>query len=171
MKRDIFYRLAKEEGWRARSAYKLLHIDEEFDILSNVSNVVDLCAAPGSWSQLLQRNLIFQGKKHGTMTAEQLKNLNTKIVAVDLQVMAPLEGVIQIQGDITKEQTAMEIIHHFDGKLADLVVCDGAPDVTGELNVHYLIICSCNYNLTIRLTHSGRVSSLATSFSGMLLKN
>lgn len=45
--------------------------------------------------------------------------------------MAPLDGVIEIQGDITKESTADEIIAHFEGKLADIVVCDGAPDVTG----------------------------------------
>ncbi|KAG8546994.1 hypothetical protein GDO81_029353 [Engystomops pustulosus] len=54
-----------------------------------------------------------------------------KIVAVDLQAMAPLPGVIQIQGDITKVSTAHEIIRHFKGEPADLVVCDGAPDVTG----------------------------------------
>ena len=73
-KRDIYYRLAKEEGWRARSAYKLLHIDEEYGILSGiiyerriavygipcitgVKQVVDLCAAPGSWSQVLSKRL------------------------------------------------------------------------------------------------------------------
>lgn len=52
-KRDIYYRKAKEEGWRARSAFKLLQIDEEFSILDGVHHVVDLCAAPGSWSQVL----------------------------------------------------------------------------------------------------------------------
>ena len=51
-KRDIYYRKAKEEGWRARSAFKLLQIDEEFSILEGVHHVVDLCAAPGSWSQV-----------------------------------------------------------------------------------------------------------------------
>lgn len=51
-----------------------------------------------------------------------------KIVAVDLQAMAPLPGVVQIQGDITKLCTAEEIIGHFKGENADLVVCDGAPD-------------------------------------------
>jgi tRNA (cytidine32/guanosine34-2'-O)-methyltransferase len=54
-KRDIYYRLAKEGGWRARSAFKLLHINEEFDIFHGVTSVVDLCAAPGSWSQVLSR--------------------------------------------------------------------------------------------------------------------
>jgi tRNA (cytidine32/guanosine34-2'-O)-methyltransferase len=56
-KRDIYYRLAKEEGWRARSAFKLLQIDEEFQLFHNVVRAVDLCAAPGSWSQVLSRTL------------------------------------------------------------------------------------------------------------------
>jgi tRNA (cytidine32/guanosine34-2'-O)-methyltransferase len=51
-KRDIFYRKAKEDGFRARSAYKLLHVDEQFGIFAGVSRCVDLCAAPGSWSQV-----------------------------------------------------------------------------------------------------------------------
>ena len=51
-----------------------------------------------------------------------------KIVAVDLQPMAPIEGIVQIQGDITSEDTAREVIAHFDGHPADLVVSDGAPD-------------------------------------------
>jgi hypothetical protein len=56
-KRDIYYRRAKEEGWRARSAFKLLQIDEVFHIFEGVHRVVDLCAAPGSWSQVLSRQL------------------------------------------------------------------------------------------------------------------
>lgn len=118
-KRDIYYRLAKERGYRARSAFKLLHIDEEFNLFHDVKKVVDLCAAPGSWSQVLSEQL------------NAVKDEKVKIVAVDLQQMAPLPGVTQIQGDITKESTAREIIHHFKGSQADLVVCDGAPDVTG----------------------------------------
>lgn len=60
--------------------------------------------------------------------ADPKKNENVKLVAVDLQPMAPLPGIIQIQGDITKYSTAQEIITHFEGEKADLVVCDGAPD-------------------------------------------
>jgi len=57
-KRDVYYRLAKEEGWRARSAFKLLHLDEEFSLLHDgIKRVVDLCAAPGSWSQVLTKKL------------------------------------------------------------------------------------------------------------------
>ena len=51
-KRDIYYRKAKELGYRARSAFKLIQIDEEYKIFEGVQKVVDLCAAPGSWSQV-----------------------------------------------------------------------------------------------------------------------
>ena len=112
---------------RARSAFKLLHIDEEFDILRNAKRVVDLCAAPGSWSQVLSKKLL--PHLHDSQACGRTED--AKIVAVDLQSMAPLPGVVQIQGDITKTSTAERIISNFDGQKADLVVCDGAPDVTG----------------------------------------
>ncbi|XP_015126678.1 putative tRNA (cytidine(32)/guanosine(34)-2'-O)-methyltransferase isoform X2 [Diachasma alloeum] len=135
-KRDIYYRKAKEEGWRARSAFKLLQIDSEFEILKGVTKAVDLCAAPGSWSQVLSRKLnenyrLALEKQETPEKPEPLESDRPKIIAVDLQAMAPLEGVIQIQGDITKTSTAEEIIRHFGNTKADLVVCDGAPDVTG----------------------------------------
>ncbi|KAI7862122.1 FtsJ-like methyltransferase-domain-containing protein [Spinellus fusiger] len=123
-KRDVYYRLAKEQGWRARSAFKLLQLDEEFELLQGVHRAVDLCAAPGSWSQVLSQRL---KQNHEQEPQEQ----EPKIVAVDLQAMAPLDGVTQLQGDITKKSTAEQIISYFEGELADIVVCDGAPDVTG----------------------------------------
>ncbi|XP_056137754.1 putative tRNA (cytidine(32)/guanosine(34)-2'-O)-methyltransferase [Lampris incognitus] len=129
-KRDIYYRLAKEEGWRARSAFKLLQLDEEFGLFKGVKRAVDLCAAPGSWSQVLSRKLRVK-ISDGDGGSEEVRSEEVKIVAVDLQAMAPLPGVTQIQGDITKISTAQEIIRHFEGQPADLVVCDGAPDVTG----------------------------------------
>ena len=80
-----------------------------------VKKVVDLCAAPGSWSQVL-------AKKLEANKAES----DVKIVAVDLQAMAPLPGVLTLQGDITKLETAKKIVGYFQGETADLVVCDGA---------------------------------------------
>ncbi|CAH8593191.1 unnamed protein product [Schistosoma turkestanicum] len=157
-KRDIYYRLAKEEGWRARSAYKLLQIDDEYGILSSPENtslerVVDLCAAPGSWSQVLSKRL-WESK-----TPEEQKSV--KIVAVDLQAMAPIPGVIQIQGDITSQNTAQRIIKHFDGKLAQLVVCDGAPDVTG---LHDLDEYVQSHLILAALTICSRVLELGGTF-------
>jgi tRNA (cytidine32/guanosine34-2'-O)-methyltransferase len=121
-KRDVFYRRAKETGYRARSAFKLLQIDSEFHVFDGVERAVDLCAAPGSWSQVLADKL------HSHPDGEPTNN---SIVAVDLQPMAPLDGVTCLQGDITSLDTAQAIIHHFLGSRAQLVVCDGAPDVTG----------------------------------------
>ncbi|KAE8654263.1 putative tRNA (cytidine(32)/guanosine(34)-2'-O)-methyltransferase [Hibiscus syriacus] len=121
---DIYYRKAKEEGWRARSAFKLFQIDEEFNSFQGVKRVVDLCAAPGSWSLVLSRKLYLPAKQSPASKDGELP----LIVAIDLQPMAPIEGVIQVQGDITNARTAEMVIRHFDGCEADLV-CDGAPDV------------------------------------------
>jgi len=122
-KRDVYYRLAKEQGWRARSAFKLMQIDEQFGLFDGVTRAVDLCAAPGSWSQVLSKRL------YADKSAADRDRV--KIVAVDLQSMAPLPGVTQLKGDITKESTANEILGQFGDQPVDLVVFDGAPDVTG----------------------------------------
>jgi len=127
-KRDVFYRRAKESGFRARSAFKLLQIDEEFNIFMNdklkVVRAVDLCAAPGSWSQVLSDKLL-------NCNDDENDDNKPKIIAVDLQPMSPLPGVLCMQGDITSVETAQAIIKNFQGERAEIVVCDGAPDVTG----------------------------------------
>jgi tRNA (cytidine32/guanosine34-2'-O)-methyltransferase len=136
-KRDVFYRRAKEKGYRARSAFKLLQLDSEFNLFEGVTRAVDLCAAPGSWSQVLSDKLI-------ASRPESFDDGSTRIVAVDLQPMAPIDGVLCIQGDITSYETAQAILEPFgcnnngksqdstkDGNRAELVICDGAPDVTG----------------------------------------
>ncbi|KAI7945194.1 hypothetical protein MJO28_010889 [Puccinia striiformis f. sp. tritici] len=148
-KRDIYYRLGKSEGYRARSAYKLIHLDEQYGLFNNpnqvVNRVIDLCAAPGSWSQVLVKKL---------NESRSSQNEPAKIVAVDLQPMAPIDGVIQIVGDITKLETATNILSHFEGEKADLVVCDGAPDVTGlhdldEFVQSQLLLAALNITLSV----------------------
>lgn len=167
-KRDAYYRLAKEEGWRARSAYKLLQIDEEFNLFEGVTRVVDLCAAPGSWSQVLSRVLIKgetfgragweqkqaatrrhvlglekEGKEDAAAAVQQPKpRENVRIVAIDLQPMSPLEGVTTMRADITHPSTIPLMLKALDpdtydpnsatsSSPVDLVISDGAPDVTG----------------------------------------
>ena len=135
--RDLYYRKAKEVGFRARSAFKLLQIDENFGLFQGVTRAVDLCAAPGSWSQVLATRLYPPGGGGGGASSSSSSNAAAaphepeRIIAVDLQEMAPIPGVRQLQGDITAQATATTIIGHFGGQRADLVVCDGAPDVTG----------------------------------------
>lgn len=121
-KRDLYYRKAKEEGYRARSAYKLLQLNDNFHFLDDpeLKRVVDLCAAPGSWSQVLSRKL-FENPEHE----------HRRIVAVDLQTMSPIDHVTTLQADITHPRTLRRILALFGDEPADLVVSDGAPDVTG----------------------------------------
>jgi tRNA (cytidine32/guanosine34-2'-O)-methyltransferase len=110
----------KSEGYRARSAYKLLHLDEEFDLFRGVKVACDFCAAPGSWSQVLSRKLRPSGKKDPA-----------KIVSIDLQPMAPLPGVTVLHADITIPSTLEKMMDAMEDEKADLVICDGAPEVTG----------------------------------------
>ena len=121
-KRDIFYRKAKEEGFRARSVYKLKEIHYNYNILSpSYSNFVDLCAAPGSWTQMLR-----------ILTKS---NPKAKIVSVDIQHIVPIEGVTIIKGDITRQDTIEKILANFDQNKVDVIIFDGAPDVTGVIDV------------------------------------
>jgi tRNA (cytidine32/guanosine34-2'-O)-methyltransferase len=132
-KRDIYYRKAKEEGFRARSVYKLKEINDNYKILEGANNIIDLCAAPGSWSQMLR-----------ILTKN---NPDAKIVSVDIQDIVPIEGVNIVKGDITKQETIVNILKHFDNKKVDIIIFDGAPDVTGLLEIDIymqmeLIVCS-----------------------------
>ena len=94
-------------------AFKLLAINDEFSILDDAQNIVDLCAAPGSWSQVASRKC----------------SPTAKIVAVDNQEMAPIPNVICIRDDITNPSVETKILSHFKSSKADVVLCDGAPDV------------------------------------------
>ena len=162
-KRDAYYRLAKEQNWRARSAFKLIQIDEQFDLFSFADP--SKCAAPGSWSQVLSRVLI-KGESFGRrawvermervqrqqdpeagVAALEIKDThgglqprdNVKIVAIDLQPMAHLDGITQLKADITHPSTVPLLLKALDPDFdenneqhrVDLVISDGAPDVTG----------------------------------------
>lgn len=119
-KRDIYYRRAKELGYRARSAFKLLQLDEEFALFHDgVRRVVDLCAAPGSWSQVVAHKL--------AATASGAP----RCVAVDLQEMAPIPGIMQVQGDITRAETVARIRHVLRYGTSAAVASRGAPGSSG----------------------------------------
>ena len=117
---DIYYRRAKEEGYRVRSAYKLLQIDDKYNIFEGVQRVIDLCSAPGSWSQVVSKRPMEKGIK-GTES-------DIRVISVDLQEMAPISGVHIMQGDITTKDTVDKMMEKFGGQKAELVICDGAPD-------------------------------------------
>ena len=121
-KRDAYYRRAKESGYRARSAFKLIQLDEEFGLFAGVHRVLDLCAAPGGWSQVAAERL-------AQVSAGGLSDC--RIIAVDLQEIAPIEGVTRVQGDITHPAVLQHIEALVAPEQVELVLSDGAPDVTG----------------------------------------
>ena len=112
-KRDIYVRQSQVDGYRARSAYKLIEIDEKFKILKNGISVIDLGASPGSWSQYIARTV-----KSG------------RIVSIDLKDMEKIENTIQIKGDFTKQDSQEKIKGFFKSKV-DVVVSDMAVNTTG----------------------------------------
>ena len=102
-------------------------------------------------SQVLAERLLHDASnstKGEKMIEKEIANKNKdepeKIIAVDLQPMAPIPGVFTLQGDITSLSTAQTIISHFQGNRAELVVCDGAPDVTGTCTEMYIHTHICN---------------------------
>jgi tRNA (cytidine32/guanosine34-2'-O)-methyltransferase len=150
---DIYYRKAKEVGFRARSAFKLLQLDEQFDFLRHVQRAVDLCAAPGSWSQVLSHKLY-----DASNVKAEGDNGDVRIVSVDLQEMAPIAGVQLLQGDITSKRTAEQIIGHFHGAKAQVVVSDGAPDVTGVHDIDEFVqaeLLAAALNITTHVLEEG----------------
>ncbi len=116
-RRDIFVRQSKVDGYRARSAYKLMEIDEKFKIFKGGLSVIDIGAAPGSWSQ------------YAVKAAK-----NGKLISIDLKKMEPIGNSIQIQGDFTNAEIQDEIKKNINGKV-DVVMSDMAVDTTGIKNI------------------------------------
>ena len=112
-KRDIYVRQSQIDGYRARSAYKLIEIDEKFKVLKNGISVIDLGASPGSWSQYISRTV-----KSG------------RLVSIDIKGMEEIESTIQIKADFTDLDTQEKIKALFKSKV-DVVVSDMAVNTTG----------------------------------------
>ena len=116
-RRDTYVRQSKVDGYRARSAYKLKEIDEKFQIFKGGMSVVDIGAAPGSWSQYVAKVV-----KSG------------KIISIDLKEMEKIENTLQIQGDFTSVDTQDQIKEYLKKK-PDVVMSDMAVNTTGIKNI------------------------------------
>ena len=116
-RRDTYVRQSKVDGYRARSAYKLKEIDEKFKIFKGGMSVVDIGAAPGSWSQYVSKVV-----KSG------------KIISVDLKEMENIENTLQIKGDFTSIDTQNQIKDYLKKK-PDVVMSDMAVNTTGIKNI------------------------------------
>ena len=116
-RRDTYVRQSKVDGYRARSAYKLIEIDQKFKIFRGGLTVIDIGAAPGSWSQYVSK------------VAK-----NGKLISIDLKKMDPIGSSLQIQGDFTEENTQEEIKKNTSSKV-DVVISDMAVNTTGIKNI------------------------------------
>ena len=116
-RRDIYVRQSKVDGYRARSAYKLIELDEKFKIFKGGINVIDIGAAPGSWSQYASKVI-----------------KNGKLISIDLKPMDKIEHTIQIKGDFTELSTQNQIKEILTKKI-DVVMSDMAVNTTGIKNI------------------------------------
>jgi len=116
-RRDIYVRRSKVDGYRSRAAYKLIEIDEKFKVFKNGISVIDLGAAPGSWSQYLSKKI-----------------KNGKIVSIDLNKIEKVDNVVQILGDFNEEENQTKIKNLFKSNV-DVVLSDMAVNTTGNKNI------------------------------------
>ena len=121
-RRDIYVRQAKIDGYRSRAAYKLIEIDEKFKIFKNGISIIDLGAAPGSWSQYASK-----------------KVKNGKIISIDLKDMEKIDNIAQIKGDFTEKKNQSKIKDLLKFK-ADVVLSDMAANTTGIKNIDSVYI-------------------------------
>jgi 23S rRNA (uridine2552-2'-O)-methyltransferase len=154
---DPYVEMAKKDGYVSRAAYKLLEIEEKYNILAQSKKVIDLGSAPGSWSQVLSHKLNIE-----------------KIIAVDLLEMKPLSRVEFIQGDFRDEIIQQNVLSILDQSKLDLILSDMAPNMLGHKQTDHLrIIALCeeviffavhhlsqNGNLVIKAFHGGEFSDI-----------
>ena len=113
-RRDIYVKKSKIEGYRSRAVYKLEEINTKFKIFSNGSKIIDLGAAPGSWSQYISK-----------------KVKNNKTIAIDLNEMEKIENITTVKGDFTHDTTQLKIIQLL-GMKVDVILSDMAVNTTGN---------------------------------------
>lgn len=133
---DEFVKRAQREGYRARSAYKLMEIDGKDKLFKPGMTVVDLGATPGSWSQVVVQRLHGKGR----------------VIALDLLEMQPLSGVEFLQGDFREEDVLKKLEEMLAGKKIDLVIADMAPNMSGinlvdQASVAYLAELALEFSL------------------------
>ena len=172
---DTYVKLAQNEGYRARAAYKLKEIDEALHLLKPGQLVVDLGATPGAWSQYVRRK--FAPKDVGAGGAA-VGALNGTIIALDVLEFEPIEGVAFLQGDFREDSVLAELETLLQGRPVDVVLSDMAPNLSGiesadsarmahlvELAVEF----SCKHlrpqgALVCKVFHGGGYSQLAKLF-------
>lgn len=154
-RRDQYRRLAKDQGYRARSAYKLLQINRSYNVLKKGDKVVDLGCAPGGWLQVAVKEVRPSGK----------------VIGIDLKPVTPVVDAIILQGSIEDSNVLSKIEEILGGK-ADVVLSDLAPNVSGVWDIDHarqISLSTIALQFTQRLLRIGG-SSVFKVFEGDMLK-
>jgi len=117
---DPYVKAATRDGYRSRAAYKLIEIDERDRLIQPGQTVVELGAAPGSWTQVIVKRL-----------ADRAGHLRGRVIALDLLPMEPIEAVQAIQGDFREEAVERALAEALGGQRADLILSDMSPNLSG----------------------------------------
>jgi 23S rRNA (uridine2552-2'-O)-methyltransferase len=134
-RRDYYYRKAKQLDYRSRASFKLIQIDERFNLFKHGMTVVDLGAAPGGWLQVAAERVGVKGM----------------VIGVDLQPIEPLDGVRTIKGDVRKAEVREELLAMTGGKV-DMVMSDMSPNISGSYSMdHARSIELCEMALSFAL--------------------
>ncbi|MBT3067655.1 RlmE family RNA methyltransferase [Rhodoferax sp. U11-2br] len=177
---DTYVKLAQKDGYRARAAYKLKEIDENLHLIKPGQLVVDLGSTPGAWSQYVRRKMSPKLAQGGGGAAGAL---NGRIIALDILPMQPIEDVLFIQGDIREDDVLAELAGHLQGQLADLVISDMAPNLSGidsadAARVEHLVELALEFAqlhlkpqgaLVAKVFHGGSYDSLVKRFREMFV--
>ena len=118
-KREHYYKKAKQTGYRARSAFKLLQINNKFNIIKKNDLVIDLGAAPGGWSQV----------------AKQIVGENGTVVGIDLSSIKAIEGIVFLQGDMTQEESINRLRKVIGDREVDVIISDMSPNISGNYSI------------------------------------
>jgi 23S rRNA (uridine2552-2'-O)-methyltransferase len=167
---DPYVKLAHREGYRARAAYKLKEIDETLGLIKPGQLVVDLGCTPGAWSQYVRRRMSPSGAAVG--------DLNGTIIGLDLLPMEPIEGVTFIQGDFREAEVLEQLTQALQGRQADIVVSDMAPNLSGiasadAARIEYLVELAIEFSqnhmkpqgaLVAKVFHGGSYNEVVQHF-------
>ncbi|KAG9300825.1 hypothetical protein G9A89_004455 [Geosiphon pyriformis] len=125
--RDQYVKKAMAENYRARSIYKLMQLDEKYQFIQPKAIVVDCGAAPGSWSQYIAQKVFPKLQEHDTFPIDE-----GRIIAIDLLPIEAITGVNILKGDFNESEIQTRVMELLEGRMADVVVSDMAPNFSGQ---------------------------------------